>query len=62
MRSHACVARFGCPSFVRHSDGRVSVNADLCIGDASCRQTCPTDAIAKPQVKTQPNIPKEDAP
>jgi indolepyruvate ferredoxin oxidoreductase alpha subunit len=50
-KSHACVARFGCPSFVRHGDGRVSVNHDLCIGDASCRQTCPTDAIAKPEIR-----------
>jgi indolepyruvate ferredoxin oxidoreductase alpha subunit len=46
---HACVARFGCPSFVRHADGRVTVNPDLCIGDGSCLQTCPAGAIEKPQ-------------
>ncbi|MDJ0780761.1 MAG: thiamine pyrophosphate-dependent enzyme [Desulfosarcinaceae bacterium] len=52
VQSHACVARFGCPSFVRHADGRVSVNPDLCIGDASCRQTCPVEAITKPQIRS----------
>ena len=61
VRSHACVARFGCPSFARHSDGRVTVNPDLCIGDASCRQSCPTEAIAKPQVKPEIRSTKEDA-
>jgi indolepyruvate ferredoxin oxidoreductase alpha subunit len=44
-RSHACVAAFGCPTFTRLDDGRVAVNADLCIGDGSCIQTCPTAAI-----------------
>jgi indolepyruvate ferredoxin oxidoreductase alpha subunit len=47
---HACVATFGCPSFVRHTDGRVTVNPDLCIGDGSCLQTCPAGAIEKPKV------------
>jgi indolepyruvate ferredoxin oxidoreductase, alpha subunit len=51
VQSHDCVASFGCPSFVRHTDGRVSVNPDLCIGDASCRQTCPVEAITKPQIR-----------
>ncbi len=45
---HACVARFGCPSFSIHDDGHVEINEDLCIGDGSCVQTCPTQAIAKP--------------
>jgi indolepyruvate ferredoxin oxidoreductase alpha subunit len=58
---HACVARFGCPSFVRHGDGRVSVNPDLCIGDASCRPTCPTGAITKPQIKTELRSAQEGA-
>jgi indolepyruvate ferredoxin oxidoreductase alpha subunit len=59
-RRHECVARFGCPSFVRHNDGRISVNPDLCIGDASCRQACPTDAITKPQIKTEIGSTKEE--
>ena len=48
-QTHACVASFGCPTFTRHPDGRVTVNADLCIGDGSCIQTCPTQAIGKPR-------------
>ena len=45
QRIHECVERFGCPSFVRSPDGRVDINPDLCIGDGSCRQTCPVSAI-----------------
>ena len=48
-RIHACVAQFGCPTFTRLEDGRVEVNPDLCIGDGSCRQTCPTRAITSPK-------------
>ena len=48
-QTHACVASFGCPTFTRHSDGSVTVNSDLCIGDGSCIQTCPTQAIEKPK-------------
>ncbi len=48
-RRHVCVERFGCPSFFREPDGRVIVNRDLCIGDASCMQTCPSAAIAPPK-------------
>jgi indolepyruvate ferredoxin oxidoreductase alpha subunit len=59
VQSHDCVARFGCPSFVRNKDGRVSVNLDLCIGDASCRQTCPVEAITKPRTKDQIRAVKE---
>jgi indolepyruvate ferredoxin oxidoreductase alpha subunit len=41
-----CIDRFGCPSFRREpGDGRVTVNNDLCIGDGSCIQTCPSDAL-----------------
>lgn len=43
---HECVENFGCPSFQRGEDGRVVVNPDLCIGDGSCIQTCPVDAIS----------------
>jgi indolepyruvate ferredoxin oxidoreductase alpha subunit len=48
QRIHDCVERFGCPTFTRDSNGRVDINADLCIGDGSCIQTCPADAILKP--------------
>jgi len=42
---HECVSQFGCPSFRVHLDGSVDVNEDLCIGDGSCLQTCPVNAI-----------------
>jgi indolepyruvate ferredoxin oxidoreductase alpha subunit len=44
-RLHVCVESFGCPSFQRDDDGRVTVNEELCIGDGSCIQTCPVKAI-----------------
>ena len=52
-RLHTCVAEFGCPSFIRHEDGSVSINEELCIGDGSCLQTCSVNAIVrqKPGVK-----------
>ena len=40
-----CIEDFGCPSFVKNDDGRITVNEDLCIGDGSCRPTCPVSAI-----------------
>ena len=43
--AHDCVERFACPTFQRDSEGRVHVHPDLCIGDGSCRQTCPVEAI-----------------
>jgi indolepyruvate ferredoxin oxidoreductase, alpha subunit len=43
---HHCVSRFACPSFVLHPNGEVTVNSDLCIGDGSCLQTCPVEAIS----------------
>ncbi|MGC4119518.1 MAG: thiamine pyrophosphate-dependent enzyme [Myxococcales bacterium] len=46
---HTCVAEFGCPSFVRAADGTITVHPDLCIGDGSCLQTCPVEAIVRPQ-------------
>jgi indolepyruvate ferredoxin oxidoreductase alpha subunit len=49
-RIHGCAAQFGCPTFTRYEDGRVEINTDLCIGDGSCRQTCPTQAITTPKV------------
>ena len=45
-RIHTCIETFGCPTFTRDTEGNVTINADLCIGDGSCIQTCPTKAIA----------------
>jgi len=44
-KTHDCVERFGCPTFIRHSDESIDINLDLCIGDGSCRATCPEQAI-----------------
>jgi len=44
-RQLVCVQEFACPSYQRQADGSVVVEKDLCIGDGSCRQTCPTKAI-----------------
>jgi indolepyruvate ferredoxin oxidoreductase alpha subunit len=44
-RAHVCVEMFACPSFVRNLDGSVGVNTDLCLGDGSCRPSCPEQAI-----------------
>lgn len=49
-RLHKCVAQFGCPTFTRTEDGHIEVNTDLCIGDGSCIQTCPTKAITAPKI------------
>lgn len=45
---YVCVSQFGCPSFLRETDGHIRVNRDLCIGDGSCMQTCPSVAISPP--------------
>ncbi|MBT3487994.1 thiamine pyrophosphate-dependent enzyme [Desulfobacula sp.] len=44
-KTHECVERFGCPTFIRNSDESVDINLDLCIGDGSCRPSCPEQAI-----------------
>ncbi len=49
QRIHECVEVFGCPSFTRAENGQVTINSDLCIGDGSCRQTCPVTAITNPK-------------
>jgi indolepyruvate ferredoxin oxidoreductase alpha subunit len=41
------VQDFACPSFTRAADGSVTVNPELCIGDGSCMQTCPSKAITR---------------
>lgn len=44
-QNYTCINSFACPTFQRDTTGRVWVNKDLCIGDGSCKQTCPTKAI-----------------
>ncbi|MBC8439948.1 MAG: indolepyruvate ferredoxin oxidoreductase [Deltaproteobacteria bacterium] len=44
-KTHECVERFGCPTFIRNPDDSVDINLDLCIGDGSCRPSCPEQAI-----------------
>ena len=44
-RSYECISRFACPTFYRNPDGTVTINKDLCIGDGSCIQTCPVNAV-----------------
>ncbi|NNK86084.1 MAG: 4Fe-4S binding protein [Desulfobacterales bacterium] len=48
QRIHECIESFGCPTFTRVEDGSIRINPDLCIGDGSCIQTCPTSAITSP--------------
>lgn len=40
-----CISGFACPTFQFTPEGRVTVQEDLCIGDGSCRQVCPRQAI-----------------
>ncbi|PKK89639.1 MAG: indolepyruvate ferredoxin oxidoreductase [Candidatus Wallbacteria bacterium HGW-Wallbacteria-1] len=40
-----CLKGFACPSFVLRANGKIGVNPNLCIGDGSCRQVCPREAI-----------------
>jgi len=45
--ARVCIDRFGCPSFNWNPETReVVANPDICIGDASCIQTCPAAAIS----------------
>lgn len=36
-----CLKKFACPAIERAYEGKVQINTDLCIGCASCVQTCP---------------------
>lgn len=42
-----CVQEFACPSFTQTPEGAITVNRELCIGDGSCMQTCPSKAIMR---------------
>lgn len=44
-RTYECISEFACPSYQINPDGSVWVQEDLCIGDGSCKQTCPSQAI-----------------
>jgi indolepyruvate ferredoxin oxidoreductase alpha subunit len=48
-KKHVCVEKFACPTFILNEDGSIDVNPDLCIGDGSCLQTCPSKAINRPE-------------
>ena len=54
QRIYDCVARFACPTFTRNAEGQVTINPDLCIGDGSCIQTCPAQAIQSPKIIRKP--------
>jgi indolepyruvate ferredoxin oxidoreductase alpha subunit len=56
--AQVCISEFGCPSFQRGEDGRIRVNPELCIGDGSCIQTCPSRAIGLDKPSSEE---KEDA-
>ena len=49
--AYACVSDFACPTFQVGEDGRITSHPDLCIGDGSCLQTCPSRAIAPPAAR-----------
>lgn len=44
-QTYECISEFACPTFQLAEDGSVWVQEDLCIGDRSCMQTCPVQAI-----------------
>ena len=47
VKNHECMERFACPSFQSREGGTVEVSRELCIGDGSCRQTCPAGALVQ---------------
>lgn len=40
-----CISTFACPTFSKDDKGKITINEDLCIGDGSCVQTCPVNAV-----------------
>jgi len=51
QRLYECIENFACPTFTRKDDRRIEINSDLCIGDGSCIQTCPTQAVTSPHIR-----------
>ncbi|AJQ27897.1 thiamine pyrophosphate-dependent enzyme [Pelosinus fermentans] len=54
-QNYTCVSAFACPTFQHNDDGSIIVHKDLCIGDGSCKQTCPTKAILHKRPKKEDN-------
>jgi indolepyruvate ferredoxin oxidoreductase alpha subunit len=54
-RLHICVEKFACPTYQLEADGTVWVQEDLCIGDGSCKQVCPTGAIVQEKMGVKNN-------
>lgn len=52
-QKYNCISKFACPSYQINTDGTIWVQEDLCIGDGSCKQTCPSEAIEN---KTQNEV------
>jgi len=50
-RRYVCISEFACPTYQLAPDGSVWVQDDLCIGDGSCKPTCPEGAIAATREK-----------
>lgn len=44
-KKYNCISSFACPSYQINENADVWVQEDLCIGDGSCKQTCPSVAI-----------------
>jgi indolepyruvate ferredoxin oxidoreductase, alpha subunit len=51
--AYTCVSEFACPTFQIDDEGKVTTHPDLCIGDASCLQTCASRAITAPRPRQQ---------
>jgi indolepyruvate ferredoxin oxidoreductase alpha subunit len=49
-KKYKCISEFACPSYQIDENGQVWVQTDLCIGDGSCKQTCPSDAIESQKI------------
>jgi indolepyruvate ferredoxin oxidoreductase, alpha subunit len=49
--AYSCISDFACPTFQIDDNGKVTTHPDLCIGDASCLQTCASRAITPPHAR-----------
>ena len=45
-RLRHCLGQFACPALHLTEDGSAGVHPDLCIGDGSCVQVCPVEALS----------------
>jgi indolepyruvate ferredoxin oxidoreductase alpha subunit len=53
--AYTCASDFACPTFQVDAAGKVTTHPDLCIGDASCIQTCASKAITAPRPRNDSN-------